>query len=1102
MPTVPRRWLFTYAALMVAVLIGGGWFFRHEEEHIRRQVIAQLESIAQLKIHQIQRWRAERLGDGQMLVDTPFAAEMVSQWLAAPSPERTADLLDWFQAQRRNYQYSDVVLLDAQGTLRLRLNEESGPLQPDIKEWVGDAVIRRKAVLSELHRPDFQTPHQEVISPLYVKKENKIEHVGTMLLRIDANTFLYPMIQSWPVESRSAETLLVRREGGDVLYLNELRHRRETALHQRIPLLQANLPAAMVVGGRQGGVDGLDYRNVKVLAVGYPVEGTTWFIISKIDTAEALAEWYLHAMYITALILGAMLVLTAGLAGVWQRTRKEHYRAALQAEVERRRVEARYRTILLSVGDGVIVCDSMGRVQLLNPVAEVLTGWFKEDAVGRPVTEVFHIVSEETRQPVENPVERVLREGIVVGLANHTSLITPDEVEYPIADSGAPIFDEQGQVTGAVLVFRDQTEERLAEARLLRTTHLLERAEEMADMGCWEFDFSTRSVWASPSARRIYGLNGETWTIEEVQGIPLPEHRVALNRALKSLVQNNVPYDVEFRIRRPSDGALVDIRSQAEYNSEANRIFGIIQDITLRKRTESEIRESESRYRSLFQNNHAVMLLVNQNSGEVVDANPAAVHFYGWSREELLRKKIFEINVLTPEEARAAMEKAQAEQCHTFNFRHRMADGSIRDVEVISGPILVDGQERLYSIVQDVSQRRQAEEQRERLQQQLLQAQKLESVGRLAGGVAHDLNNLLSPILGYSEVLQSELPAGSVHHGYVETVHQAALRARDLVRQLLAFGRKQTLVMETVELNRIVRSFVPLLRRTVREDIRIDLELAFSLEPVRVDVGQIEQVIMNLVVNAQDAMPEGGAIMIETEMVVLDQAYADRHSDDVHPGPHVQLTVSDTGCGMGPEVREQIFNPFYTTKKDGQGTGLGLATTHGIVKQHGGHIWVYSELDQGTTFKIYLPAAESDGHCRLETTAPTPAERETISSGGSLMVVEDNAMVRELAVDVLSRRGYTVFSAESGAECLQQINGAAAGIELLLTDVVMPTMNGKALYKEAVQLLPQLKVLFMSGYTENVIASRGVLDAGIQFIQKPFTPKALVAKVEEVLRTS
>ncbi|MBM9613711.1 PAS domain S-box protein [Desulfobulbus rhabdoformis] len=969
MLVLPRKWLIVYFVLLVVVFFGGSWFLQHEKEQIRHQVTDQLESIAQLKIRQIQQWRSERLGDAQVTVAAPFVSDMIAEWLSKPAAEMTTELLGWFQSLQKNYQYSDIILLDSTGTIRLSLTQH--PLvNEEIQKQITTAVRLKKVLLSDLHKFSVLPPHQDVISPFFKRSHGADVHVGTLLLRIDASTFLYPMLQSWPVESRSAETLLVQRIGEEVVFLSELRHQRESGLTLRLPLNQPELPAARVLQGQRGVVSGLDYRSVPVVAVGYPVQGTNWFMISKVDTKEVLSEWRVQAIYIEVLIVGVVVVLTTVLAMMWMRARKEQYKLALKTEVEQRRIEA----------------------------------------------------------------------------------------------------------------------------HILRTTNLLERAETMANMGCWEFDFSSKMVWASPSARHIYGVSNETWTIDEIQGIPLLQYRSTLNRALKELVQDGIPYDVEFQIRRPADGVLLDIRSQAEYNAEANKVFGIIQDITERKRAEAEIRESESRYRSLFQNNHAVMLLVNPESGEVVDANPAAVKFYGWSREQLLQKKISEINALASDEIASAMQEAQETERHVFSFRHCKADGSICDVEVISGPIRIGGQERLYSIVQDVSYRRKAQEQKERLQEQLLQAQKLESVGRLAGGVAHDLNNLLSPILGYSEVLQTELEAGSTHYGYIETVHQAALRARDLVRQLLAFGRKQTLFMENADINQTVQAFVPLLRRTIREDIAIELELSAPLPSVRMDVGQIEQVLMNLVVNAQDAMPDGGSILLETETVELDQDYADSHAD-VRPGPHVQLSVSDTGCGMSQEVRGQIFQPFFTTKEDSQGTGLGLATSYGIVKQHGGHIWVYSEPGEGTTFKIYFPVVKQGGEVQPLPKLEAEIERD---NSGCIMVVEDNEMVRELAVDILRRSGYTVYEAASGHECLEQLREKAADSDLLLTDVVMPMMNGKALYTEAKKMIPGLKVLYMSGYTENVIASRGVLDAGIDFISKPFRPTALVEKVQEI----
>ncbi len=1089
MKMVPRGLLASSTVLLCILVAGGVWFFLTQEQQLRHKVEIELQSIAQLKVKQIVQWREELLVDAQVITENPFVSNTVTRWFSSPNPETADQILAWFRSLQNNHHYTDVLLVDPQGRVQLSLSGQTGPIQASVAQTLEEAMRESSPRLTQLHRTDTDLePHMDSVAPLRGAGGTGRTAVGAIVVRSNASKFLYPMIQSWPGPSQSAETLLVRRDGDQVLFLNELRHQKGTALQLRIPMTQKEVPAVMAVTGVKGLVVGSDYRGQEVLSVLSDVPGTSWFMVTKIDTAEALAEWRFRSILIVGMMLGIGAAMIATLGMAWQRYAKKHYQAALQAE-------AQYRTTLMSVGDGVIACDGDGRVTLLNPVAEVLTGWLQDDARGKPLEEVFVIVNETTRLPVENPVTRVLREGVVVGLANHTVLITPAGAEFPIADSGAPIFDAQHRITGAVLVFRDQTVERKAEAALRQSNHLLVRAEEMANMGCWQFDFKTRTVWASPSARRIYGLNDEIWTIEAAQAIPLPEYRDDLNRALRALVQNGQAYDVEFRILRPTDGAVVDIHSQAEFSAEEKKVFGVLQDITARKRAEATLRESESRYRSLFQDNHAVMWLIDPEDGRIVDANPAAVRYYGWSREQLLTMRISDINTLSPQEIREVLESARSAQRNYFEFRHRLADESVRDVEVISGPIQVGGRERLYSIVHDITERKQAEERQEQLQVQLLQAQKLESVGRLAGGVAHDLNNLLSPILGYSDVLLMELPVTDKRRDYVDYIIQAGIRARDLIRQLLAFGRKQTLVMETVDLNHLAAEFTQLLRRTVREDIAIELMPCPTLPMVRVDTGQIEQVIMNLVVNAQDAMPEGGRILIETAAIELDQEYAESHVG-VTPGPFVVMTVTDTGFGMDAEVREQIFAPFFTTKEKGKGTGLGLATTYGIVKQHGGHIWVYSEPGQGTTFKIYLPAAES----APEPKVPDPAVPQASTTGTeTVMVVEDNDMVRQLTVDILSRRGYVVLEAAGGAECLRQLHELTVPLDLLITDVVMPEMNGKLLYKQVVQLIPGLKVLYMSGYTENVIASRGVLDEGVNFIQKPFAPNSLAAKVREVL---
>lgn len=386
-----------------------------------------------------------------------------------------------------------------------------------------------------------------------------------------------------------------------------------------------------------------------------------------------------------------------------------------------------------------------------------------------------------------------------------------------------------------------------------------------------------------------------------------------------------------------------------------------------------------------------------------------------------------------------------------------------------------------------------SEAEKERLEKQFHQAQKLESVGRLAGGVAHDLNNLLSPILGYGELLLLENDDADRRRESVEQILKAGRRARDLVRQLLAFSRRQTLQFKPLDLNFLLKNFDKLLRRTIREDVAIRILPAKSLPLVKGDMGQLEQVVMNLAVNAQDAMPDGGALTMETGRVDLDEQYASEH-EGVTPGPYVTLTVSDTGTGMDQETLRQLFEPFFTTKELHKGTGLGLSTVYGIVKQHGGNVWAYSEPDLGTTFKVYLPVSTES----LSSGIPSPNDHPPGGSE-SILLVEDNEEVRELALAILERSGYKLLVAESGPEALLMLENHKGPLHLILTDVVMPEMNGRRLFEQVVKFYPDIKVLYMSGYTQDVIAHRGVIDADVNFIQKPFPIKLLATKVREVL---
>jgi nitrogen-specific signal transduction histidine kinase/ActR/RegA family two-component response regulator len=386
---------------------------------------------------------------------------------------------------------------------------------------------------------------------------------------------------------------------------------------------------------------------------------------------------------------------------------------------------------------------------------------------------------------------------------------------------------------------------------------------------------------------------------------------------------------------------------------------------------------------------------------------------------------------------------------------------------------------------------------RKRLEQQLLQSQKMEAIGRLAGGVAHDFNNVLTAIMGYSELLLRGTGSEESRRRNTEQIKKAAERAASLTSQLLAFSRRQVLTMRVLDLNDVVAVLEPMLRRLIGEDIALVTVPGRALERTKADVGQIEQVIMNLVVNARDAMPRGGTLTIETTNVELDQAYMDRHGL-VPPGAYVKLAVSDTGCGMDAETQSHIFEPFFTTKEPGKGTGLGLSTVYGVIKQSGGYIWVYSEPGQGTTFKVYLPRVDE----AVTAIAPHAVSAESPRGTETVLLVEDDEGVRELAGGALERSGYSVLMACGGEEALLLSGRHAGAIHLLVTDVVMPGIGGRELAERLVPLRPDMKVLYMSGYTDDAVVRYGVLVEEAAYLQKPFTPDVLLQRVRQMLGSS
>lgn len=520
------------------------------------------------------------------------------------------------------------------------------------------------------------------------------------------------------------------------------------------------------------------------------------------------------------------------------------------------------------------------------------------------------------------------------------------------------------------------------------------------------------------------------------------------------------------------------------------RTAALMEEIEERKRVEKALRESEKKYRTLFEESKDAVY-ISTPEGKLLDINTAGVELYGYSsKEELLKVDVAKDLYLNPEDREKFIQLMQEQGfVKDFEVTERRKDGK-KLILLITGTTVRNGEGNIIAyrgILRDITNQRNLEE-------QLLQAQKMEAIGQLTGGIAHDFNNLLTVIRGYSQLSITKLKEDDPLRVNIERIENAAEKASVLINQLLAFGRRQVMEMKIIDLNAMLKDLETMLHRLISEDIELIMTLSKDLGMAKADPGQIEQVIFNLVVNSKDAMPCGGKLTIETTNIKLDETYTRFHLG-ISPGDYVMISVSDNGIGMTPEVKERIFEPFFTTKEKGKGTGLGLSTVYGIVKQSGGHIWVYSEPGHGTTFKIYLPRVDEP----LEIYEKKSFNKEIPSGNETILVVEDDSAIRELISIILKMKGYGVLEASYYSDALAICEKHLDHIHLLLTDIIMPEMSGLELADRITSSCSEIKVLYMSGYTNDAIIHHGVLEKGMSFIQKPFTPEALLRKVREVL---
>jgi PAS domain S-box-containing protein len=802
-----------------------------------------------------------------------------------------------------------------------------------------------------------------------------------------------------------------------------------------------------------------------------------------------------------------------------------------RAEEALQRSELQYRTTIDSIGDALHVVNSNLQFVLVNKALKL---WneklgLETDVIGRSLFEVFPFLLDSIR----DEYHQVFDTGSFLVTEERSKI---GDKEFVTETRKIPVF-EDGKVIQVVTVIHDITERKRVEAiqsiqyRIANAVHTSEDLNELLRAIQQDLNtvLDTKNFFIALYDRENDTLSlpyfrdekdhfetfpaGKTLTAYVIKhDLPLLAtseefQRLALTGEVETVgTDSKIWLGVPLKANDEIIGALV-VQSYTDENAYDKKDLELLKFVSSqiglsieRKKAEEALRGSEERYRIITDQTGQLVYDYDVTSG-AIDWSGAIEAVTGYSLKEFQKVDNNRWKeMIHPEDKKETLEFFDAaegtSQNYRVEYRFRTKKGEYRNIQE-EGVFLrnEDGKIcRLLGIMKDVTERKRAEKALRDSEEQLRQSQKMEAVGRLAGGIAHDLNNLLTGVTGYSDLLSARIDEQDPLHKYILEIQKATHRATTLIRQLLAFSRKQMLQPKVLNLNETVKDIEKMLRRIIGEDIELNTVLDPKLEYVKADPGQMEQVIMNLAVNARDAMPQGGRLTIETTNVDLDETYARLHADS-QPGRYVMLAMSDTGDGMDEEIRSHIFEPFFTTKEVGKGTGLGLSTVYGIVKQSDGNIWVYSEPGKGTTFKVYLPQVKKDG----KPSKPGPTTTDLQQGSETILVVEDEDIVRQLVQEILQQCGYAVLVARNGEEALSISKRRKEPIHLMVTDVVMPQMNGRELAKRITQLRSGIRVLYISGYSDDFVAHRQALDSRTAFLQKPFTSEALARKVRQVL---
>jgi two-component system, cell cycle sensor histidine kinase and response regulator CckA len=1093
--TVPI--LFTVISVLILTISVS--FYQSQKRKLVEDIEHRLSYIAKSKISRVVEWRDRRISEATLLSESPFFIHGIDEWLMTRSDASKKQVYARLYSLKENLGYDDVILVDSKGAILVSVVGRTETLHEEALCVLQETYNTQQPMLTDLHEVlanGYDGYHIDTIAPLF-STDGHHKLVGAVVLQMNAMKFLRPIMSTWPTLSRSAEAILIRRDKDTALYLNELKFQDDAVHRFRIPLTQKEAPAVQAILGYEGIVKGRDYRNVKVISSVGAVPGSPWFVVVKIDQEEAFQDWHFRTTLILVLIVVLAMAVVAIGGAVWYRHASIQYRVALQAVSEKHAVKERYKTTLMSVGDGVIATDSSGRIELMNPVAEELTGWQYDEARHQEITRVFNIVNEESRASVKNPVFRALEEGCIIGLANHTVLISKDGLEFPIADSVAPVRDDSGTVIGTVLVFRDQSKERAVAQRLQAES--AKRAALLAAIPdiVMEVDANKVYTWANQAGMNFFGP-------EVVGSTPynyLVEEPAQLDEMVKPIFDGDEAVIYVESWQRRFDGVprLLAWWCRVLKDVDGNVVGALssARDITEAKDAETALLENEKEYRRLVQNIPGVVFKKYQDHG-INFFDEKIEQLSGYPKSVFLDRVMRWDDLVHPDDIE---EYKRVFSCNTpykvfaYEYRIRVKGGNycwVRESSqfISNGPGFVP---YFNGILFDITEQVDLEEEKARIEERLYQAQKMEAIGALAGGIAHDFNNILAAVMGYTEMALGEIPSDASAVLDLEQVLHASKRAQELVKQILSFTRQGDLQeKKPVSLRSIIQEATKLLRPVIPATIELNVTINPESTMIVADAGQIHQVIVNLCTNAIHAMQgQRGALDIQLDEIELKEHSAQLQ---VGPGIYMKLVIKDTGHGMDRETIQRIFDPYYTTKEVGEGSGLGLTVVHGIVERHEGVISVDSKVRNGTVFTILLRKAEGLQEPQIEEVIDP-----IIGGTERILYVDDEPALAMLGKRMLKQFGYLVTATSSSEDALQIIRENPENFDLVVTDYTMPNLTGTELAKEILEIRPDIPIVLCTGHSENLNETRAK-EIGIRaFSMKPLDRKRLSKLVRETL---